>query len=240
MEQIFVDRLLEELRRELRRHANKEHAAVAQRFFKTGAGEYGEGDLFLGVRVPAIRRLVKTCPETQASDLKPLLQSPFHEERMLALLILVRNYAEGDGRAKREIFDIYWKNRKFINNWDLVDASAEHVVGAFLEKKSKKPLYQLAKSKVLWDRRIAILATFRYIKKYSLLETLKIAEMLIHDHEDLIHKAVGWMLRELGKRDLAEEEVFLKSRYKTMPRTMLRYAIEAFPESKRQAYLKEI
>lgn len=233
-----MDRLLEELRKELRRHTNKEHAAVAQRFFKTGAGEYGEGDLFLGVRVPAIRRLVKTCPETQASDLKPLLQSPFHEERMLVLLILVRNYAKGDGRAKRDIFDIYWNNRKFVNNWDLVDASAQHIVGAFLEKKSKKPLYQLARSKVLWDRRIAMMATFRYIRRHSFSETLKIAEMLIHDHEDLIHKAVGWMLREVGKRDLAEEEFFLKSHYKTMPRTMLRYAIEAFPESKRQAYLK--
>ena len=233
-----MDRLLEELRKELRRHANKEHADVAQRFFKTGAGEYGEGDIFLGVRVPAIRRVVKTCPETQASDLVPLLQSPIHEERMLVLLIFVRNYARGDGKAKRDIFDIYWNNREFVNNWDLVDASAQHIVGAFLEKKSKKPLYQLARSRILWDRRIAIMATFRYIRRDSFSDTLKIAEMLIHDHEDLIHKAVGWMLREVGKRDLAGEEFFLKRYHKTMPRTMLRYAIEAFPESKRQAYLK--
>jgi hypothetical protein len=238
MERIIVDRLLEELRKELRRHANKEHAAVAQRFFKTGPGEYGEGDLFLGVRIPAIRKLVKTCPETQASYLKPLLQSPIHEERMLVLLILVRNYARGDGRVKRDIFDIYWENRGFVNNWDLVDASAQHIVGAFLEKKSKKPLYQLVSSRVLWDRRIAIMATFRYIRGHSFSETLKIAEMLIHDQEDLIHKAVGWMLREVGKRDLVEEEFFLQRYYETMPRTMLRYAIETFPESKRQAYLK--
>ena len=233
-----MNRLLEELRKELRRHANKEHAAVAQRFFKTGSGEYGEGDLFLGVRVPAIRRVVKTCPETRASDLKPLLRSPFHEERMLVLLIFVRNYEKGDGGAKREIFDIYWKNRKFVNNWDLVDASAPHIVGAYLEKKSKKVLYELARSEVLWDRRIAMMATFRYIRKHSFSETLKIAEILIHDHEDLIQKAVGWMLREIGKRELEKEESFLKRYYRMMPRTMLRYAIEAFPESKRQAYLK--
>lgn len=233
-----MNRLLEELRKELRRHANKKHAAVAQRFFKTGAGEYGEGDLFLGVRVPSIRRLVKTCPEIRASDVTPLLRSPFHEERMLVLLIFVRNYERGGRQEKREIFDIYWKNRKFVNNWDLVDASAPHIVGAFLEEKSRKRLYQLATSKVLWDRRISIMATFRYIRKHSFSETLKIAEMLVHDREDLIQKAVGWMLREIGKRNFEKEESFLESYYRTMPRTMLRYAIEVFPESKRQAYLK--
>jgi 3-methyladenine DNA glycosylase AlkD len=233
-----MDQLLEAFCKELRNHANEEQAAVARRFFKTGAGEYGEGDLFLGVRVPVIRRIVKTFPETRASFLLPLLQSPFHEERMLALLILVRNYGKGAERERGEIFNVFWNNRRYINSWDLIDASAEHIVGAYLEKQRKRPLYQLAKSKNLWDRRMAIMATFHYIKRNAFTETLKIAEMLVHDHEDLIHKAVGWMLREVGKRDVEREEFFLRRHYRSMPRTMLRYAIEKLPESKRQAYLK--
>jgi 3-methyladenine DNA glycosylase AlkD len=157
---------------------------------------------------------------------------------MLALLILVLKYAKGDARAHKRIYALYLKNTQFINNWDLVDASAHYIVGPFLMDESKKPLYRLAASKSLWERRIAIMATFHYIRHNLYSETLKIAETLISDKEDLIHKAVGWMLREIGKRDLQTEEEFLNSRYKEMPRTMLRYAIEKFPAAQRRLYLK--
>jgi 3-methyladenine DNA glycosylase AlkD len=156
----------------------------------------------------------------------------------LALLILVRTYARGDAHTKKRIYELYLKNTRYVNNWDLVDASAEHIVGAFVMGKSKKPLSVLARSKDLWERRIAIMATFHFIKGGKFAETLKIAKVLLADKEDLIHKAVGWMLREVGKRNLQSEERFLQEHYKRMPRTMLRYAIERFPESKRQRYLK--
>ena len=222
----------------LRGLAKKENAEVAQRFFKTGPGEYGEGDKFLGIRVPVLRKLAKEYQAISVGEAEKLLKSPIHEERLLALFILIRIYSKGAESVKKRIYDLYLDNTEFINNWDLVDTSAEHIVGNFLLDKGKSPLYGLAKSKILWERRISIMATFCFIKRLQYSDTLKISEILLHDKEDLIHKAVGWMLREVGKRKLPLEEEFLKAHYKDMPRTMLRYAIERFSESKRQRYLK--
>lgn len=226
------------VRRRLQKLGSKEKARIAQRFFKTGPGEYGEGDVFLGVRVPELRGLAKEFQDLAPKEIRSLLRSEIHEERALALLILVRRYSVGDEREQERIYKLYMSHLHFINNWDLVDLSAEHVVGAHLRKRSKKPLYELVRSANLWERRVSILATFHYIRGNEFSETLKIAKMLLLDEEDLIHKAVGWMLREVGKRDLAAEERFLKTNHRKMPRTMLRYAIERFPEPKRQRYLK--
>ena len=229
---------VQEIRARLRKLGDKERAKNSQWFFKTGPGEYGEGDRFLGIKVPELRKLAKEYQAIPLTETTQLLQSPIHEERLLALLILVRAFANGDERFKEIIYHLYLDNTQCINNWDLVDLSAVYIVGAFLMEKSKKPLYALAKSNSLWERRIAIIATFYFIKDGELTEPMKIARMLLSDKEDLIHKAVGWMLREVGKRHLATEERFLKEHYKKMPRTMLRYAIEKFPEPKRQRYLK--
>jgi len=218
--------------------ANKKNAQVAQRFFKTGPGEYGEGDIFLGIRVPVLRELAKEYKTIPVKEAEHLLKSPIHEERLLALFILIRIYSKAEEVIKKAIYELYLKNTKFINNWDLVDSSAEYIVGDFLLDKGKNPLHQLARSKDLWDRRISIMSTFCFIKRRQYSETLKVAKTLLNDKEDLIHKAVGWMLREVGKRNLPLEEEFLKEHYKEMPRTMLRYAIEKFPETKRQGYLK--
>lgn len=226
-----------EIRTKLRKLGNKQRAKVLQGFFKTGPGEYGEGDVFLGIKVPELRRLAKEYQDITTKEIKQLLKSSIHEERLLALLILVLTYSKGNEIAKKRIYELYLKNTKFINNWDLVDGSAEYIVGDFLMDKSRKPLYSLAKSSDLWKRRIAMMSTFHFIKRHEFFETLKISRMLLSGEEDLIHKAVGWMLREVGKRHLPTEEKFLKEHYKKMPRTMLRYAIERFPESKRQRYL---
>lgn len=228
----------EQVRKRLKQLGDRHRAIVSQRFFKTGPGEYGEGDVFLGVPVPGLRRLAKEFQELGLKEVRRLLSSEVHEERALALLILVRNYQRGGVRERKRIYNFYMNQLRFVNNWDLVDVSAEHVVGAFLKDKGKKPLYGLARSADLWERRVSILATFHYIRAGQFSETLKIARILLLDEEDLIHKAVGWMLREVGKRDLAAEERFLKEHYRKMPRTMLRYAIERFPEPKRQRYLK--
>ena len=229
---------IDEIRTKLEKLADNERAEVLKRFFKTGPGEYAEGDVFLGIRVPVLRKLAKEYQTIATSEALELLKSSIHEERLLALFILVSAYAKGDESARKSIYELYLENTQFVNNWDLVDGSAEHIVGAFLIDKSKKPLYRLAKSKNLWERRISIMSTFHFIKRNEFSETLKIAAMLVSDEEDLIHKAVGWMLREVGKRHLKAEEKFLKEHYKKMPRTMLRYAIERFPETKRQRYLK--
>ncbi len=226
------------LQEELRRLADPERAAASRRFFKTGPGEYGEGDLFRGIRVPSLRKLARRYREAPLPDIERLLVSRFHEDRLLALLLLVRRYAGGEAEKQRRIYRFYLSHTGYINNWDLVDSSAEHIVGDYLEGKSKAPLYVLARSGSLWERRIAVLATFRYIKRGSYDETLKIARVLLGDPEDLIHKAVGWMLREVGNRERGTEETFLKTCYRRMPRTMLRYAIEKFPEARRQAYLR--
>ena len=229
---------VDDIRRSLEKLADKEKAQVLQRFFKTGPGEYGEGDVFLGIKVPELRRLAKEYEGIALGEAKQLLRSPIHEQRLLALLILIRNFSKGDEKTKKRIYDLYLKNTQYINNWDLVDVSAEHILGAYLMERSKTPLYGLAKSDSLWERRISILSTFRYIKRGQFSQTLKISKMLLSDEQDLIHKAVGWMLREVGKRHLPTEEKFLRAHYKRMPRTMLRYAIERFPERKRQRYLK--
>jgi len=230
--------LIEQIRTKLQKLADKERAAVSKRFFKTGPGEYGEGDLFLGIRVPELRKLAKEYDDINLDETKQLLQSAIHEERFLALAILVRSYGKGDKAQQKKIYEFYLGNTRFVNNWDLVDASAEHIVGAFLADKSTAPLYKLAGARGLWERRIAITSTFHFIKQGRFSETVRIAEMLLSDEEDLIHKAVGWMLREVGKRDFRTEENFLRRHYKKMPRTMLRYAIERFPESERRGYLK--
>jgi 3-methyladenine DNA glycosylase AlkD len=225
-------------RARLRQSASKEHAEILQRFFKTGPGQYGEGDVFIGVRVPDTRKVAREFRDLTTSNIRKLLASKIHEERLLALLILVDRYKKGDDATRSETYAFYLKSTRHIDNWDLVDLSAPQIVGAHLAGRSRRPLYRLAKSRSLWERRISILATYHFIKKGEFEDTLKISEALLRDEHDLIHKAVGWMLREVGKMDLAVEEKFLKKHYKKMPRTMLRYAIEKFPERKRQRYLK--
>jgi len=221
----------------LRALGDSRKAEDLQRFFKTGTGEYGEGDVFLGIRVPVLRKLATEYRDLTLGQAKKLLRSAIHEERLLALFILIDIFAKGSDVAKRQIYHLYLEHTQFVNNWDLVDASAEHIVGAYLWDKDKAPLLELAGSSLLWERRIAILSTFHFIKRGEFEATLKIARLLLADSEDLIHKAVGWMLREVGKRNLATEEAFLKKHYRKMPRTMLRYAVEKFPEEKRRAYL---
>ena len=217
---------------------NKERAAVSQRFFKTGPGQYGEGDVFIGIKVPVLRKLAKEYFDLSLKDIKTILRSKYHEQRLLSLLVLVGQFAQGDQNKKKSIYQLYLENTEFINNWDLVDTSAHYIVGPYLMDKSRAVLYELAQSESLWERRIAIMSTFHYIKNDDFTDTLKIARILLYDPEDLIHKAVGWMLREIGKRHLQSEEIFLKNHYRDMPRTMLRYAIEKFPEPKRKRYLK--
>jgi len=229
---------IQDIQKRLKKLGNKQHAAISQRFFKTGPGEYGEGDKFIGIRVPVLRALVKEYADLSVAQILILLRSHIHEERLLALLLLVDSFSQGDDAARTSIFELYLKHTEFINNWDLVDSSAEHIVGAYLMDKSKAVLYRLAESVNLWERRIAIMSTFHFVKHHEFSETLKISKMLLFDRQDLIHKATGWMLREIGKRHLQTEESFLKVHYKKMPRTMLRYAIEKFPEQKRQRYLK--
>jgi 3-methyladenine DNA glycosylase AlkD len=227
-----------DLCRRLRVLGDRERARVNQRFFKTGKGEYAEGDVFVGLRVPEIRQLVREYQFLPFAEVIQLLHSPIHEARLLALLILIQSYRKGDATFQRQICNVYLQNTRFINNWDLVDVSAEHIVGPYLRNRSRKLLHALARSSLLWERRISIMATFHYIKCGEFAEALRIAERLLRDPEDLIHKAVGWMLREIGKRDRPTEEAFLKRHYRVMPRTMLRYAIEKFPEALRQQYLQ--
>lgn len=229
---------IKEIKTDLRNFADRDRAVILQRFFKTGPGEYGEGDKFIGVRVPDIRKITSKYRSAPRRDVLRLLNSDIHEERLLAILLLVRAFSEGDEEKQKEIYDLYLENTGLINSWDLVDVSAEHIVGAYLFNKSRKPLYELVRSDLLWDKRISVMATFHFIRRDEFDETIRIAKILLSDSEDLIQKAVGWMLREVGKRHLETEEVFLKAHYRNMPRTMLRYAIEKFPESKRQRYLK--
>lgn len=230
---------LPSFRLELKALADPERAIHVQRFFKTGKGEYAEGDKMLGISVPAQRALAKKYKELSLQDTAQLLKSQWHEERLSALLILVYQFQKGDEAKQKDIFDLYLRNTRYINNWDLVDASSEFIAGPYLENKDKDLLVQLAHSPVLWERRIAMMATFCYIKKGNPEWALKIAEILKEDPHDLVQKAVGWMLREVGKRcSLEVEEAFLEKHYRKMPRTMLRYAIERFEESERLKWLK--
>jgi 3-methyladenine DNA glycosylase AlkD len=226
------------IRARLRSHAVPSNVAILQRFFKTGPGEYGEGDRFIGVKVPGLRAVCRDCRGVSFAVVRDLLHSKIHEERLLALLMLVDLFERGDETTRRRVYDTYLANTAFINNWDLVDASAGQVVGGWLLARSRAPLVRLAKSRSLWERRIAVVATFFYIRRGEFDDTFRIADLLLKDHHDLIHKAVGWMLREVGKRDGAALRRFLATRYRTMPRTMLRYAIERFGESERRRYLR--
>ncbi len=228
---------LQTIRKDLKAFASQEKAKVLQRFFKTAPGQYGHGDVFLGVTVPASRSVAKRHSQLSFSDLSQLLHSKIHEERLLALLILVLRFKNSAESLRQEIYDFYLKNTRYVNNWDLVDLSAKYIVGAHLYQKNKDVLFRLVKSESLWERRIAIIATFYFIEQKRFEETFLIAEILIGDEHDLIHKAVGWMLREVGKRDQPVQEKFLRKHYQRMPRTMLRYAIERFTPALRKAYL---
>lgn len=227
--------MLIKLMDDLNAYANPKKAKDCAWFFKTGKGEYGEGDVFLGITVPLQRKLAKKYKDLSLKHTEQLLSSKIHEHRLTALFILIDKYRKGD---KEEIVNLYLKNAKRVNNWDLVDSSAHHILGDYLLDKPRNILYKLAKSKNLWEKRIAIISTAAFINKNDFKDTLRISEILLNDDHDLIHKAVGWMLREVGKKDQSVEEKFLKKYHKTMPRTMLRYAIEKFSPAKRKFYMK--
>lgn len=222
----------------LQQLGDPEHARFVAGYFRTGPGEYGEGDQFLGIRIPVLRALVREYRGVPLDEAAQLLRSPWHEARLFGLLLLVDAYTRGKAEAREAIYRLYLENLAYINNWDLVDLSAPNIVGAHLEAGDRALLDRLARSESLWERRIAILATQHFIRRGDFDTTLRIAEMLVDDRHDLIHKAVGWMLREIGNRDRAAEEAFLRRHHRTMPRTMLRYAIEKFPPDLRQAYMR--
>jgi len=226
------------LLRELQARRDPDRARMPQRFFKTGPGQYGEGDQFLGLTVPMLRSVARQHLGLELVEAGKLLQSGWHEARLLALLIMVGQYQRAEAAQQLAIYRLYMRSTAYINNWDLVDASASHIVGAHLQQRDRTPLLRFARSGNVWRRRIAILATFHYIKQGEFAETLRLAELLLQDEHDLIHKAVGWMLREVGKRDQAVEEGFLKTHAARMPRTMLRYAVERFAPAVRQHYLQ--
>ena len=229
-----IDRIIAEMKA----LADPMRAAHSQKFFRTGPGQYGAGDRFLGIRVPQVREVATRYRDLDLEEVHELLCNPLHEIRLLALVILVTQFKQTNQAVQKAIYDLYMQNRQWINNWDLVDLSAPTIVGGWLQSRSRATLSRLARSKSLWDRRISVLATFWFIRDGDFDDALSLAEMLLDDNEDLMHKAVGWMLREIGKRDRKVEESFLKLHYKKMPRTMLRYAIEKFPESLRQRYLQ--
>ncbi len=231
--------MLNKLKKDLNKLKNKEKAKILAGFFKTGKGEYGEGDIFLGLTSQEIKDVAKKySKEINFNDLQRLFNSKIHEYRVTTLRILVEKYQKADEQLKKKIFNFYLKNIKQVNNWDLVDLSAPNIIGDYLLDKDRKILYKLAKSKNLWEKRISIISTYRFIKENNFNDTLKISEILLNDKHDLIHKAVGWMLREIGKKNQVIEEKFLRKYHKVMPRTMLRYAIEKFDENKRKFYLK--
>ncbi len=231
--------MVRSVRRDLRAASSARRAAVNRWFFKTGPGDYGEGDRFLGIAVPDLRRVARTYADLPRNDVLRLLRSKWHEERLLALLVLVQQYARADERGRRALHRLYLGNTRWINSWDLVDASAAQIVGAHLEQGERILLRRLARSKSVWERRIAMIATSHYIRNGDFADAFAIAEMLVKDEHDLIQKAVGWMLREIGNRDRQAEERFLRRHARTMPRTMLRYAIEKFPEPLRREYLNK-
>ena len=223
--------------RALRDEADASRVPGLQRFFRTARGEYGEGDRFIGVRVPSIRALCRRFKGASLDTIDELLHSPIHEARLLAILLMVQAFRAGDESEKRRIYTLYLSRTALINSWDLVESSAPHIVGAWLAQRSRAPLRRLARSKSVWERRIAIVATQYFIRQRSLEDTFALADLLLADTHDLIHKAVGWMLSEAGDRDPAAARRFLAARHARMPLTMLRYAIEKFPEAERQGYL---
>lgn len=228
---------LSNLKRDIRKASSPERAKVSRSFFKTGKGQYGEGDIFVGLTVPQCRALSKSYSDLSKSDLVRLLKSPIHEERLIALILLTEKFENADEKEREGIFSLYLKMTKYVNNWDLVDSSAHLIVGAWLEKRDRRLLVKLAKSKSLWERRIAIVATFHFIRLDDHRDTLKIAKLLLDDDQDLIHKATGWMLREVGKRSAETLRLFLRQNGAKMPRTMLRYAIERFSPAERARFL---
>lgn len=232
--------LLEQSKTDMRRLANPERARVSRSYFKTGKGEYGEGDVFLGLAVPQMRKLARDYAAFAMEDLERLLASEVHEERGLALLVLVNRFRKADAAERKRIYGFYMKHTAAVNNWDLVDCSAPYIVGPYLDGRDRRVLVKLARSRNVWERRIAILATHHFIRQGQPEETLRIAEMLLGDEHDLIHKAAGWMLREVGKRCGEEvEAAFLEKHCRAMPRTMLRYAVERFPAPRRAYFLRK-
>ncbi len=224
--------------RRIRALADPQRARIAQSFFKTGPGQYGEGDRFLGIAVPALRRLVPDASLLALPEVARLLRSPWHEVRLLAVLVLVRQYDRGSAAERRAVYRLYLDSLPHLNNWDIIDASAPHIVGRHLDGRGRATLVRLARSRNLWSRRIAVLATFWSIRQAAFDDTLALAAMLLDDREDLMHKAVGWMLREVGKRDEDVLRAFLTAHAAQMPRTMLRYAIERLPPAERLAWLR--
>lgn len=229
--------MLFKLKKELRNQADKQKAEILKKFFKTGPGQYAQGDVFLGISVPWSRKIAKKYYYLKEKDIIKLLNSKIHEERLTALFIMIAKFEKGNEEEKKKIFKLYLKNIKHINNWDLVDASAYKILGAYLSDKPKDILYKMAQTKDVWKKRIAVIATFNFIKENEFDHALKIIRILLSDKHHLINKANGWMLREIGKRNLKIEESFLIKHYKEMPRVTLGYAIEKFPEKKRKKYL---
>jgi len=225
------------MKEELKSKANSEKAKILSGFFKTGKGEYGEGDVFLGVVVPELRKIAKKYSGIDSMEVGELLNSKIHEERLCALFILIGHYKKADLEQREKIVRFYLANTKNINNWDLVDLSAPNILGDYLLDKDRVVLYRLVKSENLWERRIAVLLTFTFIREGQFKDSLRIFAILLKDKHDLIHKAVGWMLREIGKRDVNVLRAFLNKHYKEMPRTMLRYAIEKLDEKERKGFL---
>ncbi|MEA4841057.1 MAG: DNA alkylation repair protein [Bacteroidales bacterium] len=227
-------------RQELKSLSNPNQAFELQRFFKTGPGQYGEGDIFWGIKVPLTRDVVKKYRKMPLNEISQLITDPVHEVRMGGGFLLVEYYKQADTAGKKACYDFYISNASRFNNWDLVDMTCHHIVGNYLWDKDRKPLYKLAVSESLWEQRISIISTFHFIRKDDFNDSFEIAKMLLNHKHDLIQKAVGWMLREIGKRNpLAETEFLVENdRYMQMPRTMLRYAIEKYPEKQRQAFLK--
>jgi len=230
---------LSKLKKELNELKNPEKIKIFKKFFKTGKDEYGEGDEFLGLSMPQQRIITKKYDNLSLNDLQKLLDSKIHEYRMSSLIILCNKYKKSSDKEKKEIYEFYIKNFNNINNWDLVDVTSPNIVGEYLLNKDRKILYDFAKSNHLWKKRIAIISTYAFIKNNDFIDSLKISRILLHDKHDLIHKAVGWMLREIGKRNQDVEEAYLKKYYKVMPRTMLRYAIEKFSDKKRKFYMQK-
>ena len=225
------------IKEEFKRLSEQERAAHLQKYFKTGKGEYGEGDVFLGLRVPTIRNIAKKFNTLSIDEAKEFLQSPYHEERLFALFVLIDLFKKAKEKDRKKIYDLYLKNTNFINNWDLVDASSPTILGGYLFDKNRSLLYDLANSDNLWKQRIAIISTLYFIRRNDFYDTLAISELLLHHQHDLIHKAVGWMLREVGKQDMNVLREFLNENINTIPRTTLRYSIERMNESERKKYL---
>lgn len=228
---------VKDLAKELQSHADLNKAKILKRFFKTADGQYGAGDHFLGINVPTLRIIAKKYPNLSFSEIEKLLNNKTHEYRLVALFILITQFKKADNKLRGKIYKFYLKNSPRINNWDLVDLSAPNILGEWLLQNPREILFRFACSKNLWQKRIAIIATLAFIRKRQFSDTFKIAEILLADSHDLIHKAVGWMLREVGKRDEKLEKQFLDKHCKKMARTMLRYAIEKFNKKDYQHYL---